>query len=262
MPKWLKAIGKFLADLFAGLPNDKTTEVPIEPVVNQPSQPPVNNGIPKMLTREEWVNLDYNIFMGRIKVSPYNDEYDYFKLREKTGKNDHLGIYALTERQGGERYQAYCQYGQQDKLDAKAKHLNIPRKLFAYPEGGGTQRVFNKVDKKYIRTVAQGPLIGCFATVVYNGTGVDGESGHIEDIFKVIGYVQKGAEIIWNVQTLAFNTNIDGDDSIVRDGAGAGIATRALAPRWKQKNDTVTLRGYVDHYLIYVDAYKKHYKLD
>lgn len=148
-----------------------------------------------------------------------------------------------------------CQFGQQDKMDALALHLKIPRKYWNYPEGGGTQRVWGLVDEKYKRSFEVGPLPGCFATVEYNNSG----KGHIEDVYIVLEKVFVTGNILsgWKVRTKAFNTTIDGDDSIVRDGAGAGIATRKLLKSWKQGEDTVNLKGFVDHYSIYCDAYKK-----
>lgn len=235
----LKDIWQAIVNAFKTAPTKKTEEKPVdsEPVKNnQPVDPK------KLLTREEYVNLHLDIFLGYKSVAPYTD-YSYSLLREDKGKNRSAGIDALIKRQGGSLGDAYCQFGQQDKLDAVAQHLGIPRKLFAYPEGGGTQRVFDAVAAKYKTNT---PKPGCYWTVEYNNSG----KGHIEDIFRIL----PGSE----VQTMAFNTNIDGDDKVVRDGQGAGVATRTLFKEKHQGSDVVLTRGYVDHYLIYVDAYNKH----
>lgn len=213
--------------------------------------PPPPSSPSPLLTREQYNSLNLAIFEGRLKVSPYNEQ-PYAYLREDRGrKNRNKWIDLIINRQGGSLGDAYCQFGQQDKLDAVAMHLKIPRKYFNYPEGGGTQRVFDKVNDDYKRKT---PLEACFVTVEYNDSG----KGHIEDVLDV---VQKVDDDSFKLLTMAFNTNIDGDDSIVRDGQGGGFATRTISPVMKQGNDTVKLRGYVDHYLIYVDAYKKFHNI-
>lgn len=235
----MKAIWKFLIKLFS---TPAATPAPVKepsaPVTGTPSTPIPIKG---MLSREEYVKLDIAIFKADVKVAPYND-HKYETLRESSGSNRSKGIDALIKRQGGSLGDAYCQFGQQDKMDALAVHLNIPRKLWNYPEGGGTQRVFEKTDAKYKRET---PLAGCFWTVQYNHGG----KGHIEDVVEVISSTK--------VKTAAFNTTIDGDDTIVRDGQGGGFAIRPLFKEKRQGDDVVTTRGFVDHYLIYVDAFKK-----
>lgn len=234
---------KWILSLFKSAP--KT-----EPKQNQPVIPndPIPN-VKKLLTREEYNQLNDLIFEAKVKVPPYTD-YPYFTLRETNGNNRSKGIDALITRQGGSLGDAYCQFGQQDKMDAVALHLGIPRKMFNYPEGGGTQRVFNAVDPKYKTDT---PKAACFVTVEYNNSG----KGHIEDVREVVKISGDGH----TVKTRAFNTTIDGDDSIARDGAGAGFATRTIKKEWVQGKDTVRLRGYVDHYAIYVDAFKKFYNV-
>lgn len=229
----MKKFWKFIINLFS------TPAATPAPVKNPPKD--TSAPIKGMLTREQYVALDIAIFNGDTHVTPYND-HKYVTLRETSGSNRSKGIDALIKRQGGSLGDAYCQFGQQDKMDAMAQHLGIPRKLWAYPEGGGTQRVFEKTDAKYKRET---PLPGCYWTVQYNHGG----KGHIEDVVEVINSTK--------VKTAAFNTTIDADDNIVRDGQGAGFATRPVFKERKQGDDVVTTRGFVDHYLIYVDAYKK-----
>lgn len=229
---------------------------PSPPVVNPPTSTPVDTGGPNrppMLTREQYVKLNDDIFHGRIKVSPYNDRA-YVLLREDSGKsNRNKFIDPLILRQGGDLGNAYCQFGQQDKMDACAVHLGIPRKYWPYPEGGGTQRVAGAVDSKYKTST---PKPGCFITVEYGNSG----KGHIEDAVTILEAIDAALDG-WKIKTNAFNTTIDGDDAIVRDGQGAGVATRKIFPHWKQGDTTVYLRAFVDHYLIYMDAYKKFYNV-
>lgn len=227
----------------------QTPAPPVKPPSQQPTTPPVvDTGgptRPPMLSREQYVKVNHDIFSGTIKVSPYND-LPYFLLREKAGtSNRSKEIDALILRQGGDFGNAYCQFGQQDKMDAVAMYLKIPRKHWNYPEGGGTQRVFSLVDSKY---KFDKPLPGMFWTVQYN----HGDKGHIEDVYDFRDGV---------AYTLAFNTTIDGDDTIVRDGQGAGFATRPVFKEKHQGKDIVTTKGFVDHYLIYCDAYKKFYNV-
>lgn len=210
-----------------------------------PSKEETKPGVPVenkdgLLTREQYVELNKAVFTGKTEVSPFT-QFAYEKLRETAGKNRSKGIDLLITRQGGSLGDAYCQFGQQDKMDAMAKLSDIPRKLWNYPEGGGTQRVFDKVDDKYKTST---PKAGCFVTVEYNNSG----KGHIEDI----------CQILPNNRTLnmGFNTDIDSSDTVVRDGQGAGFVERPLFKEMKRGSDTVRLRGYVDHYLIYVDAFK------
>lgn len=244
--KTLKAIWEAILNAFKSAPKVEQPKANTPPKTEPTKPTPVVTNPKKLLTREEYVAIHKAIFEGQTKESPFTD-YPYFLLRETNGNNRSKGIDALIKRQGGSLGDAYCQFGQQDKLDAVAQHLGISRKLFAYPEGGGTQRVFDKVDAKYKTTI---PKPGCFWTVEYNNSG----KGHIEDIFQIL----PGSE----ARTLAFNTTIDGDDKVVRDGAGAGIATRTFFKEKHQGGDVVRLRGYVDHYLIYVDAFNKHHGLN
>lgn len=239
MPKWLQAIINFFKGMAASKP---AIDKPVE-------KPPVKvpKDLKKLLGRDEYNDLNNAIFEGRIKVRPYTD-YPYVNLRETNGNNRSKGIDPLIRRQGGDVGNAYCLFGQQDKMDGLAEHLGIPRKFWNYPEGGSTQRVFDATDAKYKRST---PKPACFVTIEYNKSG----KGHIEDVSEV----HKVIDDLHVIKTRAFNTTIDGDDSVNRDGAGAGYATRNIRKEWKQGSDTVRLRGYVDHYLIYVDAHKKFY---
>ena len=234
--KWLRAIIAYFTKTKEKQPVQP--ELPVQPQLPAEPVKPIKG----MLTREEYVDLNIRIFTGDVKVSPYND-YSYDELRETNGNNRSKGIDALIKRQGGDLGNAYCQFGQQDKMDALAQYLKIPRKNWNYPEGGSTQSVFNKVDAKYKRET---PIAGSFWTVQYNGE----HKGHIEDVAEVL---QDGK----SVMNLAFNTSIDGDDRVVRDGAGAGVAIRPVFKTKHQGSDTVVTRGFVDHYLIYQDAFKK-----
>ncbi len=226
-----------------------------KPQQNKPvdSPPPVhqeyNGEVPhgRMMTRDEYISVKKALMEGKLKSAPYGN---YVNWREDAGnKNKSKLISPMVLRQGGDPGQPYCQYGQQDGMDGMAYVTGIPRHKWAYPEGGGTQKVFNKTPDKYKSKTAKP---GSFVTVVYNGTGKDTDSGHIEDMFEIYA----GGQRSYN---FGFNTNIDGDDSIVRDGQGAGWVTRPLFETMKQGKDIVTLRGYTDHYLIYQDAYKAHF---
>ena len=243
--KTLKAIWQAILNALKSTPKVGQPKVDAPKPVEPSTPTPVITNPKKLLTRDEYVAINKAIFEGVLNIQPYTT-YPYHLLRETNGNNRSKGIDALIKRQGGSLGDAYCQFGQQDKFDAVAQHLGMSRKLFAYPEGGGTQRVFESVDTKYKTTT---PKPGCFWTVEYNNSG----KGHIEDIFNILPNGE--------VMTLAFNTSIDGDDTLVRDGAGAGIATRKFFTEKKQGSDVVRLRGYVDHYLIYVDAYRKHYNV-
>lgn len=248
----MQAILNFISRLIELFTKKKTIEIPQNnPPIDAPPRVPDVYRPDGLLTREQYESLNQAIFDGRIKLSPYSDTHPYKLLRETNGNNRSKGIDALILRQGGSLGQPYCQYGQQDKMDALALYLKIPRKYWNYPEGGGTQRVLSLVDDKYKRTLKDEPLSCCFVTVEYNNSG----KGHIEDIYEVVEKLEN--PIGFKVKTRAFNTTIDGDDSIVRDGAGAGLATRKIFQNWIQVKDKVELKGFVDHYLIYVDAYNK-----
>lgn len=248
---WFQKIIEVLSSLFGGK-KVSSTPVKIDP---QPEHPESENFfIPKdrPMTREELNSLDTLILEGKIQVPPYTD-YPYVKLREDAGKkNRNKWIDLLIGRQGGSLGNAYCQFGQQDDIDALAKATGIDRKFWLYPEGGSTQTVFGTVKSRFITTVAKAM---CLWTVQYNGKW----EGHIERVKKVVTQAVAGATTVGDkLLMFGFNTDIDGDDAIARDGQGAGYVTRKFFKEVKVKENHVVSKGFVDLYLIYLEAYEAH----
>ncbi len=229
---------EFFKKLFAFFATKPAVDKSTQPVETAPAKPdPIVK--PGMLTREQLNDLYLEICFGVKKISFLKRPYVLY--RETAGKNRSTDIDSLITRQGGKLGQAYCQYGQQDSIDAIAEATQIPRKLFDYPEGGGTQKTIERINKKY---VVNEPNIMCLTTWQYN----NGDTGHIEMIV---------ALLVGFTKNFGFNTDIDGDDKVVRDGQGCGYTKRNTLKSQYINGNLVEVKAYVDFYAIYADAFNK-----
>lgn len=242
--RYILAFFKAIFGAFSKTENQK----PIDPV-----KKPESISVPqktKLLSREELNNLANLLIEGKIKNSPYGP---YLNWRETSGSNKSPDISPMIIRQGGTPGDPYCQFGRQDEIDGLAQYLEIPRKKWPYPEGGSTQRVHKLVDPKYKTLHAK---VMCLWTVNYNG----GSTGHIERICKMLSVSTSAATTPGDKFLMhGFNTNIDADQTIVRNGQGAGWVNRTYFKTKQQGSDKITSLEFVDLYLIYVDAHKAHF---
>lgn len=182
-------------------------------------------------TRTEFTNIVKGIFEGTIpsKLGGYNNE------RETHGKNRSPKLDKLIKSQGGSLGDAYCLWGQQYLLDAVCEHLGIARKTVMIPEGGGTQKTVARTPARFV-TMKRKP--GCMITWRNGKTGL----GHVE-------FVCGDAGANGFFPCIGFNTTVDGDDNVVRDGQGCGYTSRVEDP-----SGALFLLGYTDVYAAVIEA--------
>jgi lysozyme family protein len=199
-----------------------------KPADTKPVEQPKNK-----LTREQFNEVVLRIIRGDVKTShnPYNN------WRETNGKNRSEKIDALIKRQGGSLGDAYCQWGQNELVDAICEYLKIDRKKFPYKEGGSTQTVWSETPSKYKKDKAN---YACNVTWQYNKTW----KGHV-------GYVYDYTHN--DILTFEFNTTPNEKD-VNRDGEGSGFCIR---PNVKSKtigSNYVETKGFIDIYEMYLDV--------
>lgn len=158
----------------------------------------------------------------------------YKNIRETQGKNRSPQIDPLIKRQGGKLGDAYCLWGQQEILDELCAYYGLNRKDVPIPEGGGTQKEFSIIPKRF--KVAAPVAVGWAFWRHKNGTG------HVE--CSLSGPIE-GTSVF---KTFGFNTTAHGND-VVRDGQGAGYMSRETV----KVGDMAPL-GYVDIYAALQEA--------
>lgn len=237
----------WLLSLFKGSKNEKDSN---KKETDKKSETSVQVGLPKdpvisgMLTREEFDKLDSDIISGKLKVKGFAvNGYDGWR---EASENKSPDISPAIVRQGGKPGHPYCMYGQQDSFEAALTHLGIPRKLARLPKGGSTQSVWNDCPGEF---KLQYPVVQALCIVQYNGEW----KGHVERVKKVLSTSLKSP---FKMLMFAFNTNINKSE-ITREGEGSGYVERNIKTTQKIGSNKVDLKGFIDLYLIYVDAYKK-----
>ncbi len=237
---------KWLLSLFKGSKNEKNNEKENdkkdETKLPEVEVKPLPVG---MLTREQFDQLDTDIISGKIKVKGFALKgYDGWR---EVGSNASPDISPAIVRQGGKPGQPYCMYAQQDLFEAMLTHLGVPRKLARLPEGGSTQSVWNECPGEYRLDY---PVVQSLCIVQYNGEW----KGHVEKVKKVLSTASKAP---FKLFMIAFNTNIKTPSTLVREGEGSGYVERTINKTQKAGSNKVDLKGFIDLYAIYVDAYKK-----
>lgn len=189
--------------------------------------------VSKIPTRDEMLKVLVGMCEGTIptNVGPYK------LIRETKGKNRSPEIDKLIKAQGGSLAEPYCQYGQQEMLDELCRYYKLDRKLVQIPEGGSTQTVWSLVPKQY---KLEEPGVLCWVTWRH-GTSYQ---GHVE---MCLTEAVKG-----KYKTFGFNTTVDGDDKVVRDGQGAGYMDRRTGTI-----GDMNVKGYTDVYQAIVDAMER-----
>lgn len=195
----------------------KTQPVPIP---QAPSKPPVSAAGP--VTREFvagiYLNLCHNIRGG---VTPYK------KIRETKGKNRSPELDNLILNQGGALGEPYCVYGQQQAIDDICSILKLDRKEIEIPEGGRSQRVYEKTPDRFKKS-KPAPM----RLVVWQYKA-DPTHGHF-------GMCLSEADNNGSFQTFEFNTSPD-PSSVIRDGQGAHFMNRNVSGTHSMK-----ILGYLD----------------
>lgn len=187
-------------------------------------------------TREEFSQMLTDIFEGKLptRFGPF------LNVRETHGKNRSPKLDPMIKSQGGSLADAYCLWGQQYDLDEVCTYLGVDRKLVKIPEGGGTQDVLRRTPARFITTKRK---LACFITWRHGKTGL----GHVERVCLETTHMDTVDKDYF--QCIGYNTTVDGDDRIVRDGQGCGYTNRL-----ERGTGDMFLLGYTDVYLAVIEA--------
>jgi hypothetical protein len=196
----------------------------LEPQKKKGKRPRVRGNVP---TRDQVAAVARQIITGAI---PNRLGIPYQNIRETGGPNRSPAIDAIIRKHGGGVGQPYCQYGQQELLDAICAHYGVNRARVRLPVGGSTQGVYNMVPAKYKRRQAA-PM--CWITWSA-GPG----KGHVGMVFAA------GRRL----STFEFNTTAS-KSRVIRNGQGAAWCDRSPGSLGRMR-----VRGFVDVYQALADA--------
>lgn len=187
------------------------------------------------LTREGVLKVYRDMCEGKIKTK----NGPYVLVRETKGKNRSKQIDAINLDQKSYLGAPYCMNGQQDALDELCKYFGIDRRKVRFKETASCDSAFRWIEKNAKEFLLDRPKPMVYVIYQYS----DG-TGHIECCLTE-------ADVRGIFETFGFNTNIDGDDAVVRDGQGAGYVKRNIRGYGSAK-----VRGYFDVYAALEEAKK------